>query len=449
MRHAAALSPRRPWFLLVTLLAALSAGGCGEDGGGDAAERPTSPAPRQTVILGIDALDYQVLDPVIAAGEAPTLQRLRERGASGIHLSFVPLEKSPLIWASMASGLEPQDHGVGGFVRGREGEYDVLASAADWRAPALWDIAGAAGLRSCIIGWWVTYPARAIDGVLVADHHTYTPAGTRNPEGMVRPASLTEELAALTVDWREIPVALLQELLPQADPQLLADPQFEPLRKLRACLAGDLTYLATAKALARRETYDLFAVYFRGLDVVCHEYWRYWDAGDGPPASEQEQRLYGQIVPRYVALVDRWLAELLPLLPSQANVVVASDHGFYGPRRDRQGTLVKGVSEHRPEGVLILRSPLYAPKSRFDRSFVLNFAPTVLALLGLPASQEMPGRILREGLSEAGRPYVAQLEQHRLGSYAGLAPAPPPEVASDPAVDEAVKKQLRSLGYVD
>ncbi len=438
----------RPWSRpLLTVLCLAMAGLLAGCGGGQ--DTPTSPAPRQTVILGIDALDWQALDPVIAAGRAPTLAGLRDTGASGIHLSFVPLEKSPLIWASMASGLEPEDHGVGGFVKSRGDEYEVLASAGDWRAPALWDIAGAAGLRSCVIGWWVTYPARPIEGVMVSDHYSYTPAGARDPEGLVRPADLTDDLAALTVDWREIPVATLARLLPHADPAFLADPDNPRLQNLRTALAGDLTYLATATYLAGREDYDLFAVYFRGFDIVCHHYWRYWDPGDGRPASEEDQRLYGGIIPGYLELVDGWLAELLPRLPADANLVVASDHGFYGPRRDRSGTMVKGVGEHRPEGALIMRSPLYQAGSRFDRSFVLNFAPTVLALMGLPASQEMPGRVLRDGLAEEATPYVAHIEQHRIASYAGLAPAPPPAVAEDPAMNEAVKTQLRSLGYVD
>jgi arylsulfatase A-like enzyme len=147
-------------------------------------------------------------------------------------------------------------------------------------------------------------------------------------------------------------------------------------------------------------------------------------------------RIVGQVVARVDAGGD-------------TDLFVVSDHGFYGPRRDRSGTMRKGVSEHRAEGALLIRSPLYRAGTRFDRSFVLNVTPTVLALLGLPASQEMPGRILRENLSEAARPYVEHLESHRLATYASLAPAPPPEVENDPALDAAVKKQLRSLGYVD
>ncbi len=436
--------PLPPILAILTATLALAAGGCG-----GRAEKPAMPAARGAVILGVDALDWQVLAPLIDAGRAPTFARLQAEGASGVCLSFVPLEKSPLIWASIATGLEPDQHGVGGFVKQRGDGYDILASAADWRAPALWDIAGAANLRSCVIGWWVTFPAREIEGVMVSDHVTFTTAGNRNPEGMVRPAGLTAELAALTVDHRDLPLELLRVVLPDAPEDLLRDVEDPHLLHLRLVMAGDLTYLATAKHLLASGAYDLFAVYFRGPDMVSHRYWKYYHPGDGPEQSAEDRALYGRIVPGYYELVDRWLGELIPLLPADANIVVVSDHGFYGPRRDRAGSMRGGTAEHRAEGVLIVRSPLYAPGSRFDTTFVLNVAPTVLALLGLPPSREMPGRILSEGLSAPGEAFVRYLEANRIASYATLAPAPPPEVADDPAVDAAIRRQLRSLGYVD
>lgn len=432
-------------FIVVALLPLALLLGCG---GGQ--QTPQSPAPRQTIILGIDAMDWQVVDPLLDAGKLPHLAALRAASVSGVNLSFVPLEKSPLIWASMATGLEPEHHGVGGFLRGRDGEeYEGLASAADWRAPAIWDIAGAAGLRSCIIGWWVTFPAREIDGILVSDHVTYTDQGNRNPEGLVRPAELTDELAALTVDYRDVPVDLLKVLVPRATEAQLQDLEDRRMQDLRLVLAGDLTYLAIARELAAREQFDLFSVYFRGLDLMCHKYWRYMDPADGPPAADGDIDLFGEAVPGYLTLIDGWLGEMLTWFPNDANLMVVSDHGFYGPRRDRSGTMRKGVAEHRPEGAVVVRSELYTPGTRFDRTFIMNITPTLLAMLGLPPSQEMPGRVLREGLTADALRYVDHLEQHRIGSYAALAPAPPPDVADDPALDAAVKKQLRSLGYVD
>ena len=62
------------------------------------------------------------------------------------------------------------------------------------------------------------------------------------------------------------------------------------------------------------------------------------------------------------------------------------------------------------------------------------------SLLGLPPSQEMPGRVMRDGLTPAGLRYVEHLEAHRIATYASLAPLPPLAVENDPALDAAIKK---------
>lgn len=433
--------------VLVTVFVALTTllplAGCEQK-----ARRPDAPHRPGALILGVDALDWQVLEPLLEAGRAPVLARLRAEGASGVCLSFLPLEKSPLIWASIATGLKPAEHGVGGFVKQRGDSYDVLTSAADWRAPAVWDIAGATERSNCVIGWWVTFPARPIAGVMVSDHLSYTAAGPRNAEGLVRPDSLRDELAALTIGFRDVPDSLLQRLAPGASPEIIADVT-GPLHRLRAALAGDLTYLATARRLLADRRWDFATVYFRGLDLVCHYYWQYYHPGDGPEQTEEDRARYGSIVPNYYELIDGWLGELLALVDDDTNVVVVSDHGFYGPRRDRAGNTVRGVGEHRAEGAIIIRSPLYRPGTRLTDAHVMDVAPTTLALLGLPPSREMSGRILAEGLTDAAARFVTYLDANRIASYAALAPVPPPEVADDPAVDEAIRRQLRSLGYVD
>jgi len=49
---------------------------------------------------------------------------------------------------------------------------------------------------------------------------------------------------------------------------------------------------------------------------------------------------------------------------------------------------------HRPPGFLVARGPGFAPGTRVEGASVLDFAPTVLHLLGLEPPAHMPGRIL-------------------------------------------------------
>ena len=71
-----------------------------------------------------------------------------------------------------------------------------------------------------------------------------------------------------------------------------------------------------------------------------------------------------------------------------------------------------------------------------------DVAPTVLHLLGLPVSRELPGRVLQESLDPAF------LRAHPLRSVAsfGRRGARPAQAS---AFDHEVLEELRSLGYVN
>ncbi|MAE72197.1 MAG: hypothetical protein CME06_17220 [Gemmatimonadetes bacterium] len=75
---------------------------------------------------------------------------------------------------------------------------------------------------------------------------------------------------------------------------------------------------------------------------------------------------------------------------------------------------------------------------------VLDIAPTVLHLLGQPIARDMDGRVLTELLADepaARAPvYLESYDSTRLVEAGG--------VRSDARVDEVIKEQLRSLGYI-
>jgi hypothetical protein len=71
--------------------------------------------------------------------------------------------------------------------------------------------------------------------------------------------------------------------------------------------------------------------------------------------------------------------------------------------------------------------------------------PTVLYLLGLPVSRDLPGRVLEEALD----PDMPSLRPVRsIESYRRLVPPPPLAGARDERANEAELEKLRKLGYV-
>jgi len=172
-------------FLLVMAMMILVSG-CGEK------EKAAGPESRQLLVIGIDSADWRLLKPMMEEGRLPNLKAFMAQSNHGRMKTFFPLEKSPLLWASILTGVKPEVHGIQNFVKGSD-QKPVHGSA--WYAPALWDMIGAAGLSTAVAGMWTTYPARPIDGVMVSD---YLPYGARRDKplaNLVYPDSLTEQAA--------------------------------------------------------------------------------------------------------------------------------------------------------------------------------------------------------------------------------------------------------------
>jgi predicted AlkP superfamily phosphohydrolase/phosphomutase len=431
---------KRSAVLLIMILAAGSLpAGCGRNGHG----RASAPQPSRLLVIGIDSADWRLLEPMIAEGRLPRLAAFRAQAASGRMQSFSPLAKSPLLWASICTGVEPAVHGVSNFVEGYD-QDPVTGSA--WYAPAIWDMLGATGRTTAVSGMWTTYPARPIDGVMVSDYLSYGKERIKPLEGLVYPASLTERVVACRVDPRSLQASDLARFLPPgADVATIESAYPQEMRWLREIWASDLGYLNVARLLKDVQDFDLFLFYLRGPDMMSHHFFRYLVSDSTSQGIDPAKLVaFGDMVRRYYHWVDEAVGEVLSWFPADRQTVIVSDHGFLGPRPDGG----RGIAEHSEWGIFLVRSPLYEPGSRFGHLKLLDICPTMLALLGLPPAADMPGAVLAENLTVAGRPRVERIEKNRVPSYLALRPAEGPAVERDTAVDEEIRRQLRSLGYV-
>jgi len=144
---------------------------------------------RPVIFLGLDAGDWPLLDGYIARGVMPNLGRLVAEGTSG-HLKTLSPALSPLIWTTMMTGNSPLEHGILDFVQFDpvSGQKEPITSS-ERRTPALWNMATTAGKRSAVFGLWATFPAEAIDGLVVSDRlFTFLYKESAPPQGIVFPA---------------------------------------------------------------------------------------------------------------------------------------------------------------------------------------------------------------------------------------------------------------------
>ena len=186
--------------------------------------------------------------------------------------TFFPLEKSPLLWASILTGVRPEIHGVDNFVKG-SAQKPVTGSA--WFAPALWDMIGAAGKSTAVAGMWTTYPTRPINGVMVSDYLPYGRGRDKPLANLVYPDSLTDEVVALRVDPDELSEDVLLRFMNTDRLAPVEEKYPRDVAKLRDILAADMGYLAVSRMLAETGDFDLFFFYLRGPDMISHHFYQF------------------------------------------------------------------------------------------------------------------------------------------------------------------------------
>jgi predicted AlkP superfamily phosphohydrolase/phosphomutase len=180
--------------------------------------------------------------------------------------------------------------------------------------------------------------------------------------------------------------------------------------------------------------------------MVSHRFYAYLVPDESSHYMQPDElEIFREVVPRYYEWVDEVLGEILGWFPADRQVMIVSDHGFHGPRPGGN----KGTAEHSEWGVCVIRSPLYGAGAEFEYLELLDLCPTILALVGLPAGADMPGSVLDQALTAAGEQAVRRLEGNRFPSYMPLKPGAGPDGEQDAGVDEELRKQLRSLGYID
>src|SRR5262245_30618748 len=133
------------------------------------------------LLVGWDAADWKIIDPLLARGEMPHLASLISSGVRG-NLATIYPALSPMLWTSIATGKRPPKHGICGFTDPtRDGMAIRPISSLGRKTKAIWNILHQNGKRSIVVGWWPSQPAEPIAGAMVSNQ--FPPAATEVPGG--------------------------------------------------------------------------------------------------------------------------------------------------------------------------------------------------------------------------------------------------------------------------
>lgn len=434
-------------------------------------ERPLRPV----VLIGVDGLDWRVVLDLQREGRMPVLSRLMAEGTFG-YLKTLKHTVSPVIWTTVATGKGPGEHGIRGFTKSGSGPVQLFSNR-DRKTKALWNIFSDAERTVHSVGWWMTFPAEPITGVMVAQTNTggqIRPDGAPRPwkgtlvrglDGQVTPRELQGEIIGTAVEVDASLPALTREVFGEL-PDSLSPANTWAWDQSQWSFRADMTYLRVASGLlAGDEPPALLMVYFGSPDVAGHRYWRhaYPEEFDSPPADEEVAAL-GSILPDTYGWVDSAIGVLLEgYAEEDPTVFVVSDHGMRAAHRRRTdweepGGFSGGHTRGEP-GVLIASGglarptpvppsgPSLEPEDLQTLGSVYDIAPTILALAGLAVGEDMNGVVLEDVLEEGflNRVPLRTVATHDTAEWLERRPQ---QMLSAPAEKERLE-QLRALGYIE
>ena len=253
------------------------------------------PRKRKLMIIGLDAATFDVLDPMIEAGQLPNLERLFDSGSRGPLRSTTPPITSQA-WATAFTGVNAGKHGLWEFAE-RISSYRLrLVNGSFRRAPAVWDYLSASGRTVGVINVPFTWPAQEVNGFMISG---FDAAGRER--GMTYPESILDDLrkrfGSLELDHK-----------PVTDKDGVVD-----LGQVRRAVEQKTE---TAKLLWDRYDPDLLITVFMAIDHAQHCEWLDWEKRGLDSRLAEVYRIH-----------DTATGALVEAAGPDCDILVMSDHG--------------------------------------------------------------------------------------------------------------------------
>jgi hypothetical protein len=502
---------------------------------------------RKILQIGIDSASWQIIGPLLAAGQLPNLALLVRRGTSGVLHSEV-YSASPVVWTTMATGKLPEKHGI----------QDFFTPQRQLKAKRVWEILSDQGQVVGVYQHLVTWPPKPLNGFVVPgwlalDASTY-PAdlqfiksfrgaekGGRNSwqdyvrygfrafrHGM-RPATLSRAasyVATRRSSWTALDYRYRAHLV---DIDLSTDFFCHLLKQYQPSFAVTVYYHA---------------------DAAGHFYWKYMDPEHFSRVTKDEIARYGHVIPEVYRALDTAVGRIIATAGEEYTVLVVSDHGMgpathpsgylYRPRvaslleglgyatdqehaligldfylylkdqgpeapspqaivallnsmiveetgeqvfeakvlsgeylvirvkaarpelktavikapsgdkyayKDLIATNEKTSGTHEPEGIFILAGSDVKADNKLEGAGLVDVAPTLLALMGMPVARDMDGRVLAQVLQAdflVQHP-ITYIDSYETGATEG------DEEGQDLSLEERkiLEEHLKALGYIE
>ena len=444
------------------------------------ASRCGTPPSAKIVVVGLDGLTWRFLRPLLKDHQLPNFERILDGAASGDLETFRPT-RSGILWTSVATGKTMAKHGIIDWTfvdedAKEEIEQLRLVTGTNRTAAAIWEILSDKERSVGVTNWWVTYPARPLNGFMVTDRLkvVMNKKSVAEEPDLVYPASLLDELKPMFLKQSGGVRAMHKFGFPSFT-RPKAQQMFETSGASRYLYAFLHTYVGQDQMVANWALHlldkgqpDFFAVILRIPDVYAHLGWRFADratlerivpqvrvetltSGDRTE-REMALRLVAELdvavakamLPAY-KFADEFLGTLVSKLDPKSTLMIVSDHGFiwHGGAYDHNPTSHGDYPPASPPGVIILKGQGIRPGT-IKGARLFDVTPTILYALGEPVARDMDGRALTEAFSEPPPRMRGTQSVSTYGTGARLAK----DRAPSREAEQEIFDDLRALGYI-
>ncbi len=354
----------------------------------------------KVLVLGVDAGGWDVVTPLVRAGYLPTIGPIVDGGVQAL-LDETPTESSPSlccycppIWSSLITGQPASVHHM----------EDIPDEPWDRGAPSVSAVLSRHGGTVTHMSYRNTFPPEqgsrynlTEEGLDVAGTELYRTNGFVVDQR-------SESMNRLQLTWPPLLFETM-DLLPAPPPTLEA---WQPLARDRVSATG-------LDRIAAHEQTDLTMWLLHSVDKTEHIMWTTVQPLITVPLDEstlldQASKwtgpvyggvwVFGDVASQYLE-ADLHLRELLDVAHYDY-VMLVSDHSMTVnidyPHPSVNGIHTLPQSYH---GIFALMGPGVVPGRTLDTVSVLDVAPTIAYLLGLPVARNLPGRVVTEAFTPA------------------------------------------------
>lgn len=355
---------------------------------------------KKIMFIGIDALDWKLLDQLILDDTVPNFIKLKQNGTSA-KINTNDRGGSAVYWTTIATGQLRHKHGIRGFVTKAPDNETIPFTSNMRKSKAFWNIFSEYDFSVGVVGWYVSWPAEKINGFMISSYYAIedteqlTWKGTiyEDTPHMVYPEELKEEVDGYILTAGERYLHNLRNII---KPSALKK-EYRVVHETKWSFLSDEIFHEIGINLYLKRKPQVFAIYFQCLDVVGHRF-------TFPEKERQKESNlnFGNVQKNYYLYTDKILGQYIRAADSNTIIIVVADHGL------REG-------HHTNNGVFMISGPrikrnVWSPKP----INLTDILPTMLYIMGLPIAKDMDGELYLEAIEDK---FLATNEIQYIRSY--------------------------------